>query len=92
MNEGKKILQRIIYTIKKPCGKEVENSEEKLLIEEVHKALMAWRNSEQYFQNVTDPQLIDYAIYKMDAAIERYTYLIRLAKEKGIKSKWEIMK
>lgn len=83
-------VQKITASFNK-MFKENNKSEEELLLEEVKKALEKLKDSELYFHNVTDPDLIDYAIYKMDAALEKYTYLLKLAKEQGIKCKWEIM-
>ena len=34
---------------------------------------------------VSEPELVDVAIYDLEAKKSRYAYLIRLAKEKGIK-------
>lgn len=38
-----------------------------------------------YFDNVTDPELVDHAIYKMEAAKSQYVYLLKLAKDKGLR-------
>lgn len=37
-----------------------------------------------YFDSVTDTELIDHAIYKMEAAKSQYVYLLKLAKNKGL--------
>lgn len=42
-------------------------------------------DAENFFDNVTDPELVDHAIYKIEAAKSHYTYLIKQAKEKGIR-------
>ena len=67
-------------------------SQEEEILEAVKVALEELRNTELFFQNVTDPDLIDYSIYKMNAALEKYTFLIKLAKQKGVKGRWEIQK
>ena len=41
--------------------------------------------AEHFFQFVSDPELVDVAIYELEAKKSRYRYLLRLAKEKGIK-------
>lgn len=38
-----------------------------------------------YFDNVTAPELVDHAIYKMEATKAQYVYLLRLAKDKGLR-------
>ncbi|QXM07146.1 YaaL family protein [Crassaminicella indica] len=66
-------------------GEAVQTEEDKMIhtIKEAHEE---WRNAEKYFQDVTDPDLIDYAIYRVEAAKTRYTYLLKVAREMGIKS------
>ena len=58
--------------------------------EEFFKALkmahFEWKEAENYFQNVTDPDLIDFAIYNMEAAKTKYIYLLKEARKKGIKA------
>ena len=51
------------------------------LIEEAKQDWLAARN---YFNAVTDPELIDHAIYMMEAAEKRYVYLLKRAREDGI--------
>lgn len=77
-------LCRQLVVTRKPISQE----EETLLA--LRRALDDLRNAEVYFQNVVDEDLIDYAVYKMNAALEKYTYLLRLVKQKGFKSPWEI--
>lgn len=45
-----------------------------------------WKNTELYFQNVTEPDLIDFAIYQMEAAKTKYIFLLKQAREMGLKS------
>lgn len=47
---------------------------------EIAQALMQWKNAKNYFENVSDPVLIDYAILDMEAAQKRYIYLLKQAK------------
>jgi hypothetical protein len=51
----------------------------------VTKAKQDIRDAENYFDNVTNPELVDHAIYKIEAAKSHYTYLIKQAKAKGIR-------
>lgn len=55
------------------------------LISVVSKAHEEWQSAEKFFNNVSDPDLIDHAIYKVEAAKSRYTYLLKQAKKEGIK-------
>lgn len=47
-----------------------------------------WQQARDYFNWVTEPELIDYAIYWSLAAQCRYHYLLQLAKEQGITLSW----
>jgi hypothetical protein len=66
-------------------GQAVQTEEDKM-IDTIKSAHEEWRNAEKYFQDATDPDLIDYAIYRVEAAKTRYTYLLKVAREMGIKS------
>ena len=41
-------------------------------------------DAQNYFDNVTAPELVDHAIYKMEAAKSQYIYLLKLVKDKGL--------
>jgi len=47
----------------------------------VHQALKAYQNAQNYFEHVTDPDLIDYAVYDMEAARKRYIYLLKMVQQ-----------
>lgn len=53
------------------------------LLEEAQKD---WKLSQAYFDDVVDNELIDHAIYTMEAAEQRYSYLLKKAKEEKITS------
>lgn len=61
------------------------NLENEKIIKEIKQAQNEIKNAENFFQNVTDMELIDVAIYELEAKISKYQYLIKIAKEKGIK-------
>jgi len=63
-----------------------DNGEEEL-IRDIRSAQLEWENAELYFQNATESDLIDYAIYRIEAAKIKYTYLLKQAKKNGIKAK-----
>ncbi len=54
-------------------------------IKEIRRAQIDVETAEHFFQFVSDPELVDVAIYELEAKKSRYRYLLRLAKEKGIK-------
>jgi len=49
----------------------------------VDEARAAWLNARQYFECVSEPELVDQAIFSMEAAERKYMYLLRLAKAEG---------
>lgn len=54
------------------------------LAESVESAREEWLNSRAYFEAVSDPDLVDHAIYTMEAAEKRYVYLLKKAREAGV--------
>lgn len=64
-------------------------SKEELALEEfflsLNKAKQEMVDAENFFNNVVDPELVDHAIYKMEAARSKYVYLLKQAKEEGIR-------
>lgn len=68
--------------IKKELEKELEKEN---IIKEIAKAQTDVATAEKFFQFVSDPELVDVAIYNLEAKKSRYRYLIKIAKEKGIK-------
>ena len=67
---------------KKKIEKELEKEN---IIKEIKKAQTDVAVAEKFFQFVSDPELVDVAIYNLEAKKSRYRYLIKIAKEKGIK-------
>ena len=65
---------------KKKIEKELEKEN---IIKEIKKAQTDVAVAEKFFQFVSDPELVDVAIYNLEAKKSRY--LIKIAKEKGIK-------
>jgi hypothetical protein len=56
----------------------------KELLEAVHTARQEWVAAQSYFENVSDPELVDYAIFKQEAAKRKYMYLLNLARKEGL--------
>jgi len=48
---------------------------------DVRRAYSQWQAAENYFDSVDDPDLIDFAIYDMEAAKKKYVYLLKKARE-----------
>ena len=51
----------------------------------LHNAQQEMYDAENFFDNVVDPELIDHAIYKMEAAKSKYIYLLKQARDKNIR-------
>lgn len=43
----------------------------------VQDALQAWKDATRFFENVSDPALVEYAVYEMEAARRRYMFLLK---------------
>lgn len=54
--------------------------------EVVEQAWREWQAARNYFDAVSDPDLVDHAIYLVEAAERKYGYLIKQAKAEGIGS------
>lgn len=50
------------------------------IYESLKKAKQDWENAKNIFENVSNPDLVDYAIYNVDAAEKRYMYLLKQIK------------
>ncbi|HZJ57907.1 MAG TPA: YaaL family protein [Clostridia bacterium] len=46
-----------------------------------------WLQAQNYFEIVSDPDLVDYAIYQLEAAKLKYMYLIKQARILGFENK-----
>ncbi len=51
------------------------------MLENLRLAHKEWRDKENFFEAVTDPDLIDYAIYDIEASKLKYIYLLKKMKE-----------
>ncbi len=61
------------------------------MLENIRLAHKQWEEKINYFQSVTDPDLVDYAIFEMEASKLKYIYLLKqykseLADEKLIEN------
>ncbi|SMC86622.1 DUF2508 family protein [Sporomusa malonica] len=53
------------------------------LAEVVDQARRDWLYAQNYYNTVTDPDLIDYAVFLTKAYERRYIYLLRKARQEG---------
>lgn len=81
--EENKILNSLTNIYEKFIYGEVKNEDDQML-ENIRSAHEDWKNAEKFFENVTDPDLIDHAIFRIEAAKTRYTYLLKLARQMDI--------
>ncbi|WP_090554518.1 YaaL family protein [Natronincola ferrireducens] len=65
---------------------EPEKDENQEFVEIIKRAREEWEGAEKTFHSVSDPDLIDYAIYNVEATRAKYIYLLKRAKEMGIKT------
>lgn len=43
-----------------------------------------WEEAKNIFENVSEPDLVDYAIYNVEAAEKKYVYLLKLIKNEKL--------
>lgn len=70
---------------KREIGLPAENLRDLLTVEDAKKA---WQDSISYFQEVTEPALIDFAIFQMEAAEKKLVHLIRQMGQKYPEGIW----
>lgn len=71
----------ILSRVFKPGGK----TEEEKVLENLKEARDEWKSKEIYFETVTDPDLVDHAIYELKASKIKYAYLLKKVKENNIR-------
>jgi len=79
-------LLKSLFVKRKPDPALIEENRIKEYLEIVKEAKCNLENIDRLFNNTADPDLIEYAIYEEYAAKLRFSYLIKKAKEKNIKS------
>ena len=52
-------------------------------IAEINRALARWKDAVRYFETVSDPELVDFAIYEMEAARRKYMFLLKQERAGG---------
>lgn len=79
VKRGKKIIKIANGLVNKI--KREEKTERQIIIESLQDAKQEWKDQEEYFQHVTEPELVDYAIYQIEASRLKYIYLLKKIKE-----------
>ena len=54
-----------------------EDEARERLAAEVHEAFQRWQAAQAYFDNVTDPELVECAIHNLDFTRKHYMYLVK---------------
>jgi len=60
-------------------------TKEEELREIIEQARLEWKRAEDFFNWVEDPELVDHAVYALEAAEKKYIYLLKKAR----KRRWE---
>jgi hypothetical protein len=68
----------------KPSMKFSHDTDKHQILNSLAKARREWRAAEKYFDNVSDSDLVDYAIYSIEAEKKKYIYLLKQAKLNGV--------
>lgn len=63
-------------------SKEATNNSNDLYIN-LENAKKEWEEAKNIFENVSEPDLVDYAIYNVEAAEKKYVYLLRKIKNES---------
>lgn len=58
--------------------------EQQKLLRDVLKAREEWRAAHSYFNNASDPALVDHAYLLLEAAERKYMFLLKEAKAQGL--------
>ena len=54
------------------------------LPEVIEQARQEWQNAQCYYNAVSDTDLVDHAVYLMQAAEKKYVYLLKQARSQGV--------
>ena len=50
----------------------------------IEQARREWHCAQNYYNSVSDTDLVDHAVYLMQAAEKKYTYLLKKARQEGV--------
>ncbi|MGD9569776.1 MAG: DUF2508 family protein [Sedimentibacter sp.] len=80
MDYIEKELKQIIDTFKFQKHTEGKND----LYINLENAKKEWEEAKNIFENVSEPDLVDYAIYNVEAAEKKYVYLLKQIKNEKL--------
>lgn len=63
------------------AGGEIEPAYSDSIDDMVQQARREWLNARAFFESVSEPDLVDQAIYMIEAAERKYMYLLRKARQ-----------
>lgn len=63
-----------------------ENPEQDMIIHAVEIARKEWHYARDFFNQIEEPELVDHAIYAIEAAEKKYMFLLRQAREMGCRA------
>jgi len=81
--------ENILRNVRIPQNLNINNLENQEFIRLVELARQEMLNAERFFEEVNDPDLVDYAIYSMEAARKRYVYLLKQARMNNIRINYD---
>lgn len=57
----------------------------------IENAKKEWEDAKNIFENVSQPDLVDYAIYKVEAAEQKYIYLLKQYKDNNFNWHYKLL-
>lgn len=75
------LLHNLISLIDKYNGYKKKDAKEEDILESIREAREEWLSKEEYFNHATDPDLVDFAIYDIEASKRKYAYLLKKVRE-----------
>lgn len=85
MKDWRTVLEEVREWVWKLQAKPAQSAEAHLM-KMLDDARRDWIMAKTYFNTVTEKDLIDHAIFTMDAAEQRYTYLLKKAKAERLRA------
>jgi hypothetical protein len=77
------ILSRFVASFRWESD-ELEREKNPSLLVNLESACREWKYARLYFNCVTDPDLIDHAVFYIGATEKKYIYLLKRAREEGL--------
>lgn len=71
-------IKRILKYVK---GRNRELTDEEQILKSIKEAHSEWLAKEEYFNYAIDPDLVDFAVYDIEASRRKYSYLLKKIKQ-----------